>query len=400
MNDLLYLTHRIPYPPNKGDKIRSYHLLRGMAERWNVHLGTFIDDLDDWQYVPMLTELCCETKFVGLSPAMAKARALRGLISNTSLTMPYYKSDVMKRWVSEIAAKKDLQFVVAYSSSMAQYVTPSVAGDARTVVDFCDIDSDKWRQYSKKSTGLKRWIYGREANKLCLEETDIANRLDASVLISDDETSIFCEQMGVPREKVHTVRNGVDTAYFDPQIPQENPFSDDCKSIVFVGAMDYWPNIDAVSWFAKEIFPGVLARDPSAVFYIVGSNPGHDVKNLQDMPGVVVTGKVADVRPYLRFAQCVVAPLRVARGVQNKVLEAMAMARPIVATTMALEGISFSPDSGIRVCDSVQNWIDEVCGVLAEWTPDSNVPGARRHVTENFSWAASGQALAKVITGI
>lgn len=399
MNDLLYLTHRIPYPPNKGDKIRSFHLLRGMAKRWNVHLGTFVDDPDDWQHIPVLEDICVETKFVSLNPLMAKGRALRGLVTNTSLTMPYYASDILRRWVHEIADQKNLQFVVAFSSSMAQYVTPSITGSARTVVDFCDIDSDKWRQYSEKSTGIKRWIYAREANKLREEETAIARTLDASVLISNDEASVFCEQTGIPSASVHTVRNGVDTEYFDPELAHSNPYSSGQKAIVFVGAMDYWPNVDAVRWFAKTVFPSVLESNPEAVFYIVGSNPCREVKELENEPGIKVTGTVDDVRPYLRFANCVVAPLRVARGVQNKVLEAMAMARPVIATTMALEGITFDAHSGIRVCDAEQSWTEELHTVLADCGPAGGVPGARRHVTENFSWDVSAQTLAKVVTG-
>ncbi len=400
MKDLLYLTHRIPYPPNKGDKIRSYHFLRGMAERWNVHLGTFIDEPGDWQYVSVLEEFCGETKFIGLNPSMAKLRALTGLLNNTSLTMPYYASNVMKQWVRETAEKNDIQSVVAYSSSMAQYVAPLTATGARTVVDFCDMDSDKWRQYSERSAGVKRWIYGREARKLCREETAIASQFDASVLISDDEASIFHEQTDIPSSKIHTVRNGVDTGYFDPELTYINPYASNCKAIVFVGAMDYWPNVDAVSWIVKEIFPSVRAKNPDIVFYIVGSNPGREIQNLHNNQGVTVTGTVEDVRPYLRFARCVVAPLRVARGVQNKVLEAMAMARPVVATTMALEGISFDTDSGIRVCDTDQSWINELQAVLRDDEADRSEPGARRHVTDNFSWEASARSLAKVVTGI
>jgi len=400
VKDLLYLTHRIPYPPDKGDKIRSYHLLRGLAERWNVHLGTFIDDGDDWQYVPVLERICAETKFIGLNQTMAKLRALRGLLSGNSLTMLYYKSDVMKEWVSEIADKKDISCIVAYSSSMAQYAQPLVGRGVRTVVYFCDIDSDKWRQYSEKFGGLKHWVYGREANKLRQEEAAIAGQCDASVLISEDEAALFCEQTGTPSRKVHTVRNGVDAVYFDPELPFTDPFAIESKAIVFVGAMDYWPNIDAVTWFVENVLPAVRAQSPETIFYIVGSNPGREVLELEKQPGVSVTGRVEDVRPYLGFADCVVAPLRVARGVQNKVLEAMAMARPVVATTAALEGITYNGDSGIRICDTEAGWIEQVLSVLGDRESTGGAPGARRQVSEQYSWEASTRTLANVVAGI
>jgi len=397
VKNLLYLTHRIPYPPNKGDKIRSYHLLRGLVKRWNVHLGTFIDDAGDWQYVPLLEEMCAETKFIALNQTMAKLKALRGLLNGTSLTTRYYESNVMKNWVNEIANKKDIDCVVAYSSSMAQYASPLIGQGIRTVVDFCDMDSDKWRQYSERVVGIKRRVYRRESNKLCQEEAAIAAQCDASVLISEDEATFFCAQTGTPSTNVHTVHNGVDVAYFDPALTYADPFKKDCQAIVFVGAMDYWPNID---WFAEEIFPSVKARSPDAVFYVVGSNPGQEVLKLKLRPGVTVTGRVEDVRPYLKFARCVVAPLRVARGVQNKVLEAMAMARPVVATTAAFEGITSDRGSGTRICDTNESWIDELLSVLRDRELVGNAMGARRHVTEHYSWEASAQILANVVSGI
>jgi sugar transferase (PEP-CTERM/EpsH1 system associated) len=399
VKEILYLTHRIPYPPDKGDKIRSYHLLRKMAERWTVHLGTFIDDQNDWQYVPKLEEICCETKFVRLNPTVAKLRALRGLVAGTSLTMPYYGHAGLRKWVTDLVSKREVDCAIAFSSSMAQYVMPPLGKDIRTVVDFCDMDSDKWRQYSEMFGGVKRWIFGREGKMLRQEETDFADKCAAAVFISEEEAKLFCRLTGIPAAKVYTVQNGVDTAYFDPELIFSDPFSGDRNAIVFLGAMDYWPNIDAVCWFVEKIFPAVKKRNPEAVFFIVGSKPSPTVTALNRFPGVTVTGRVEDVRPYLRFARCVVTPLRLARGVQNKVLEAMAMARPIVATTEALEGISYGHDSGISVCDSEASWIEKVLQILREQEVDGCNPGGRRIVTEKHSWDASAEQVAGVVSG-
>ena len=399
MKELLYLSHRIPYPPDKGDKIRSYNLLKKLAERWTVHLGTFIDDQNDWQYVPMLEEICSETKFVRLSPAFAKLRALRGLIAGTSLSLPYYADAGLKKWVSDIVGKRDVDCAIAYSSPMAQYVMSLPGNNIRTVVDFCDMDSDKWRQYSEMFGGVKRWIFGREGELLRQEETVFADNCAAAVFISEAEANLFCRLTGIPDSKVRIVRNGVDTAYFDPELIFTDPYCGNRNAIMFLGAMDYWPNIDAVCWFAEKIFPTVRERNPGADFFIVGSKPSPAVTALGRIPGVTVTGTVEDVRPYLQFARCVVTPLRVARGVQNKVLEAMAMARPVVATTEALEGISYGSDSGISVCNSEASWIEQVLRILTEGGSGGRNLGARRNVTEKHSWDASAKQMASVVSG-
>ncbi|MDJ0710582.1 MAG: TIGR03087 family PEP-CTERM/XrtA system glycosyltransferase [Woeseiaceae bacterium] len=397
MKDLLYLAHRIPYPPNKGDKIRSYHLLQRLAEKWNVHLGAFVDDPDDWQHVSVLQDICAETCFVGLNPSWAKVRALRGFLTGTSLTMPYYRKSELGDWVASLADSRHIEAVVVFSSSMAQHAESLLGGDTRSVIDFCDMDSDKWHQYSQKFGGIRRWIYGREAARLRDEETAIARKFDASVLISDDETRIFCEQTGTPPERVHVVRNGVDLEYFDPGQPFNSPYREDEKPLVFVGAMDYWPNIDAVKWFADHVFPAVREVRGDANFYVVGSNPGREVLELGEREGITVTGRVEDVRPYLAFSLCAVAPLRVARGVQNKVLEAMAMARPVLASDAALEGISFTDDSGITVCNAESAWTDALVTALDKTSVNATVSGARRHVSEQYSWDASVQSLVDII---
>ncbi len=399
MKELLYLSHRIPFPPDKGDKIRSYHLLSRLAERWTVHLGTFIDDEDDWQHVDTLSGYCGETKFLRLNPTTAKIRSMRALVDGTSLTMPYYRNRELQRWVEDLMVRRDIECVVVFSSPMAQYVLDSVGGEVRTVIDFCDMDSDKWRQYSDRFSGIKRWIYGREADRLRVEETAVAERADASVFISEDESAVFCEQTGTPEQTVFTVPNGVDTVYFDPAVPLDNPYAADSDPMVFVGAMDYWPNIDAVLWFADKVFPAVREANAKAEFHIVGSNPRDDVCALGQRPGINVTGRVEDVRPYVKHSRCVVAPLRIARGVQNKVLEAMAMAKPIVATNAALEGISLVDGLGIRVCEQKADWVEALQSQTAGSVPADQPANARQHVADHYSWDASASQLTDIISG-
>ena len=400
MKELLYLSHRIPYPPDKGDKIRSYNLLRRLAERWTVHLGTFVDDKDDWQYTETVSKICGETKYVRLNPTTAKIRALPGLLSGSSMTMPYYRDSELQAWVNELLERREIDCVVVFSSSMAQYVSRLRSEHRiRTVVDFCDMDSDKWRQYSAKFSGVKRWFYGREADKLRREEAEVAEACDASVFISADEAEVFCSQTSVSKSVVHTVPNGVDVEYFDPGVVFDNPFPQGTDPVVFVGAMDYWPNVDAVVWFAREVLPGLQKANPDAEFHIVGSNPSDDVRALDQQAGIHVTGRVPDVRPYLKHARCIVAPLRIARGVQNKVLEAMAMAKPIIATGAALEGISLRDGLGVKICEEGSDWITAVHQLIGDSSLHAEQPAARKHVMENYSWDASAKSLAEIVAG-
>jgi sugar transferase (PEP-CTERM/EpsH1 system associated) len=239
--------------------------------------------------------------------------------------------------------------------------------------------------------GPKRWVFRREGRRLLAEETAIAARCDAAVFVSDEEAELFRERTGTDAARLHTVRNGVDTAYFDPGLRFDNPFADDDRAIVFVGAMDYWPNIDAVTWFADNVLPAVLTRNPRARFHIVGSNPGSDVRSLARRPGIVVSGRVDDVRPYLKYAACSVAPLRVARGVQNKVLEAMAMARPIVATPEAVNGIAANPEVVVRA--EPADWAEAVSRFVAAEPSDLSVPASRERVASEYSWEAAARRL-------
>ncbi|MFP5407199.1 MAG: sugar transferase, partial [Gammaproteobacteria bacterium] len=178
---LLLLVHRIPYPPNKGDKIRSYHLLRHLAARHEVYLGSFVDDPQDWQHESTLAAMCRQVKLVGLDPKWRKLRSLSGLFTGEALSVPYYRVPALQRWVSEVVADEGITHAVAFSSTMAQYLSgPAFSGIAR-IADLCDVDSDKWRQYAKGKAGPSRWIYAREAERLLGYERSVAQEFDATL---------------------------------------------------------------------------------------------------------------------------------------------------------------------------------------------------------------------------
>lgn len=389
MATVLFLAHRIPYPPDKGDKIRSYHVLRHLAREHDVRLGAFVDDPDDWRHREVLDDLCAEVRLFPLDPRRARLRSLTGLCTGEALSLPYYRSRSLADWV---VSQSDVEAAYAFSSTMAAYLLgPSWTG-VRRVFDFVDVDSDKWRQYAERKVGPMRWIYARESRRLLEFEREAAGAADLTVFVSDDEARLFRELSGV-RDAVG-LPNGVDVDYFDPQAELEAVRMEGTgPHFVFTGAMDYWANVDAVTWFADEVLPAARRRWPDAAFVIVGSKPTRDVLALATRPGIEVTGRVPDVRPYLRQADVVVAPLRIARGIQNKVLEAMSMARPVVATPAAAAGIEAESGRHLLVADGTDASIDALAHVLTTETGAALGRAARARILERYSWDAALAAL-------
>jgi sugar transferase (PEP-CTERM/EpsH1 system associated) len=384
MEDLLYLVHRIPYPPNKGDKIRSFHLLKHLSQRYRVHLGAFVDDKADWPHVEAVKTLAGgEVCLLPLHPARATLKSAIGLLTGEPLTLPYYRDRRMQRWVDTLVARGEVKRALVYSSSMAQYVMryPEV----NRVIDFVDIDSDKWRQYADKKPWPLNWIYRREAAQLRAYERRVTRAFDAATFVSEAEAALFRRLVPEGAHKVFGFSNGVDTEYFSPAHALPNPYAPQERAIVFTGAMDYWANVDAVAWFASEAFRAVRDTVPDARFYIVGARPTQEVQSLRSIPGVVVTGSVPDVRPYLAHATLVVAPLRVARGIQNKVLEAMAMAKPIVVSPEALEGIGAEPGQELLVARNGEEFRSRCVALLQGKTALAG-ERARTRVMADYSW--------------
>ena len=383
MEHLLFLVHRIPYPPNKGDKIRSFHLLKHLAQHYRVHLGTFVDDPADWQHCDEVRKLCHASHFANLRPARARARSLGAFAGGRPLSLDYYRDAALQAWVERTVASNAIRRTLAFSSAMAQFVQPRRG--SRSVIDFVDIDSDKWLQYADQKLWPMSWLYRREGRQLLAYERRTAAAFDASLFVSQAEARLFRQLAPESAAKVDYFNNGVDTDYFSPDRDYPNPYAPGEKAIVFTGAMDYWPNVDAVQWFAREIFPAILQQDPQALFCIVGARPSDPVRQLAGSEGVRVTGSVPDVRPYVAHAQVAVAPLRIARGIQNKVLEAMAMARTVVVSPQALEGIDAAPGSELLLAETAAQYASAILGRLAQ-AGEAIGPMARRKVIDRYNW--------------
>ncbi|MGH6609278.1 MAG: TIGR03087 family PEP-CTERM/XrtA system glycosyltransferase [Burkholderiaceae bacterium] len=384
MEPILYLVHRIPFPPNKGDKIRSYHLLRHLATRHRVHLGTFIDNPDDAVYLRELAEVCASHCAVTLDPRSAKVRSLTGFLSGEPLTMPYYRNAELHRWVQRTIAEHNISKAVVFSAAMAQYVERT--SNLHVVLDMVDVDSAKWAQYAQRRSWPSSFVYRREGEKLLASERTAAAHAAATVFVTRSEAELFARLAPEFQGRLHVIENGVDVDYFAPRADRPSPYSSDEAAIVFTGAMDYWPNIDAVIWFAQEVLPIIKRHRTNARFYIVGMQPAEAVSRLAAETHVIVTGAVPDVRPYLQYAAAVVAPLRVARGIQNKVLEAMAMGKAVVVTAAAAGGVSATSGVDLETASDAEEFARKTLHVMHPVVGDAMGQRARAQIVERYCW--------------
>lgn len=391
--EILFLAHRIPYPPDKGDKIRSWAWLKHLASRFRVHLACFVDEPEDFTHADFLSDLCETAALVPLNQKWSRVKSLRALAEGQPLSFRYFHHARMEQAVAA-ARTKPLAAEFAFSSAMAPYIEKP-AGDSVRIVDFCDADSEKWLQYAENARGPMSWIYRREGGLLKSAETRFANWAHASLAISPEEASVFNGRANVERP-VLSIPNGVDTEFFNPvDIKPENTHDGD---IVFTGAMDYHANVEGVLHFLNAVWPQVRAQRPDAKFAIVGANPVSKIAALNGKNGVLVTGRVDDVRPWLAGAKLAVAPLRVARGVQNKVLEAMAMAKPVVASTEAMTGIN-APANAAHAASNPDAMAKAVLSLLNDRDKRASIGiAARRFVEQEFSWRASYDRLDDILS--
>lgn len=383
------LAHRLPYPPRTGDKVRAYQVARHLAHHHELTLASLVDEP---AAQPNRTELCREIPDIEsavISPVRKRFRALLHLAGGGSATMAYFDSRALRARVA--ARLKADRFDVLYvsSSSMAQYVNGSAT--IPVLMDFVDVDSDKWLQYADRLPPHKAWVYRLEGQRLRQHELRAARRANRCLVATPHEEALL--HTLAPWAPTTVIPNGVDLDYFRPPSHVEPS-----AVIIFTGAMDYFPNVDAVTHFSREVFPRIRRRVPAAQLVIVGKNPEPAVRHLARLPGVHVTGTVADVRPFLRQAAVAVAPLRIARGVQNKVLEAMAMGLPVVATSKAHEGLEACPGQHLFVEDDPAGVAERVAGLLE--TPELRTEvgrAARRFVETHHSWGASLAKLDQVL---
>lgn len=385
------LAHRIPYPPHTGDKTRAFHIARHLARRHDVTLGFVVDSAADLGGVEPLREMVGAVEFGRLLKVWGLAKGVAGLVAGGSVSLPYFSSGCLKRRVAKLASERRYDVVYVSSTPMAQYAQ-SVR--APVVMDFVDVDSDKWRQYGDRCRPPLRWLYRTEARRLRGTEASIARWARVCVVATPAEESLL--RSFAPWARTEVVRNGIALDEFRPVERRGG-----AAAVIFTGAMDYLPNVDAVRYFCDEILPAVRRRVPETRFYIVGLNPTAGVRRLADIPGVVVTGEVPDVRPYYHRASVAVAPLRIGRGVQNKVLQAMAMGVPVVASSVAQRGLDAVPGRHLHVEDEPAAFAERVSRLLTSHD-DAVALGrqGRAFVEAHHAWEVSLCRLEAMLYGV
>ncbi len=377
---VVFLCQRVPWPPDRGDRITTWHFLQHLLARGaDVQVGCFQEEDRDAEGVSFLARRCREVVAPRLSRRVRKLGSLRGLLTGEALTLPFFRDRRLQAAVERWSEPSPPDLVYVYSSSMAQYALHTKA--RAKVMQFAELDSDKWRQYAARSGGLGRWIYAREATKLLAFEDRVARTFSRSLVVSEVERELFRER--IPGIEPVVLPNGVDVAHFTTA----GEGNRHAHTAVFTGVMNYEPNVDGVCWFVAQCWPALRTRFPDARLLIVGSKPVAKVQALEQVPGVTVTGRVPETPPFFDQAGVALAPLRLARGVQNKVLEAMSMALPVVSSPQAAQGLGEMPPGTLTIADGAAATIAGVSELFSDPARARSVgAAAARWVREHWRW--------------
>lgn len=385
-SDILFLAHRLPWPPDRGDRIRSWHMLEALAKLRPVHVIAPLDEAADAKHIAHV-ETVAASVTTAVRTRSKGAAVAQALLTGQPASVTLFAVPNLTRRAAHLVQSGQVGTVFAFSGQMAQYV-PQDRGRARFIMDFVDLDSAKFAQQGAGAPGVSGMVLRREAKRLLDFEIATAKRADAALFVSDAEAELFKDRTNLSAQ---VIENGVDAAKFscDAVASADAPH----PLIVFTGQMDYAPNIDAVTGFVRDVLPLI----PGATFAIVGRAPSKAVRALAG-DRVIVTGEVPDTRPWLAAADVVVAPLMLARGVQNKVLEAMAMAKPVVASPAAAEGIDAVRGIELLVADGAEETARTVSDLLADPERARTVgAAARERVVTRYSWEARLAPLAELV---
>ncbi len=399
MGDILFLSHRIPFPPDRGDKIRSHHLLRHLAKEHRVHVATFGETAADMAAESELAAVAASHCLIKRSKPLPLA-GVEAVLSGKPVSLTAFDHARLHGFVRDTLARHAIDAIFVFSGQMGQYVPADYRG--RVVIDLCDVDSAKFEAYGEKG-GARAFIDRREGVLLAREEERLAHRADTTILISDNEAALLASRMERPdRARITALRNGIDTVTFDPAKVAVQPELEKTAgpNLVFTGQMDYAPNIDAALRMIDGLMPRIREALPDAVFHCVGRAPVAALTARDGEPGIRIWGEVPDVKPFLKSADMVIAPLTIARGIQNKVLEAMAMARPVILSPEAATGIDAVDGEHFVIAPDDDTIVEAVMRLQASSAEaDKLAARAREFVMREQGWDAMLAPLSDIVGG-
>lgn len=391
---LLFLTQRVPFPPDKGDRIRSWQWLKRLAIRHDVWLGCLADEPWTAETEATLRKLCVDVKIAPLTMGRW-GRGLASLLTGDPITLGLFQSTALQNWIRRTHAETGFDGVVVYCSNMAAYIRRPELSNLPLLVDLVDVDSEKWSEFAGRSTFPMSWVYRRESVRLRAVERELGTRATAVALTTKSERDLY--RRHAPQANSVVIGNGVDLSEFrrSALATAAGP------EAVFVGAMDYRPNVEGMLWFCRHVWPEVCRRVPAATLRIVGRRPKPAISELSRLPGLHIHADVPDVRPYLFQAKVAVVPLQVARGVQNKVLEALACETPVVSSPAALHGIPLTVGREALSAESPQQWIETLVELFHDDATCRRLAQAGRQFVESHcQWEQNLAVLDDLLSGM
>jgi sugar transferase (PEP-CTERM/EpsH1 system associated) len=377
--ELLYLSHCVPNPPDKGEKIRAYHELTALASRHRVHLSCFARSEQEMDEARALLDRCASVYVAPLFPFfLHAARAGARFLTGSSINDAFYSSRRFSQDLLALVESRPVAGAVAYTAVMAPFVPAGMP----FVLDMTDVDSEKWRAYARYRK--PSFLFETEAKRLVQLELREARRARLTLVTTAAERDVL---LGLdPGLRCEAMENGVDFARFDPEASPRDESLAKRRYLLFCGTLNYFPNEQGITEFARTVFPLLRGRDPGLELLVVGRYPTARVLALAGVPGVEVAGSVADVRPYYRHAAATVVPLRIARGIQNKVLESLAMGRPVLASPEVCATFGAALPRGVRLCRSAEDYL-----------PPPAEPGIRSEAMARFSWKKNLAVLERAV---
>jgi sugar transferase (PEP-CTERM/EpsH1 system associated) len=389
---IFFICQRVPFPPDRGDKITTFNEIHHLGQTHEVHVFCLADGREDLANIDGLRDCTASVTAVPISPLRSRLRALQALLGSPSLSVAAMHEASLHAAIRQRFAALRPDLVMVYSSNVAQYGEPFA--QTSRIMQFAELVALKWRDSAARAAPPMRWIYALEARRLLHYERHIARTFSHSLVCTEAEAQEF--RAAIPDAPVSIVHNGVNLDYFSSAGTPKR-----AGELVFTGVMNYTPNVDAVRWFCADILPRVRQAVPQAQLTICGSRPIKAVQRLAADPGVVVTGRVPDVRPYLDRAEVFVAPLRLARGIQNKVLEAMAMGLPVVASDTVWNGTAIAEGEGIVAADTAEAFAAQVVRLLRDASYRTAMGmRARAVVEQNYRWSTQLAALDRVVADV